>query len=1175
MRIFTSLMILLLSATMLNGQEIMETKKDFYSGFLSPENTKDMPKPMRRNLEYYMQKSYPNEYVSRDSRIKAIRQMDEMLHNEKGQTYILAQQPEWRAIGPFGIGGRVKAIAVHPTTPGTIFLGAAAGGIWKTINYGDHWDPIFDDQNGLSMGALAFDENNPDVMYAGTGEAVRGAGPGTVAGSHIYLGAGMYKTTDGGDSWELIGLTNVGSFSRVHVHPLNSDLIYAGAINTNAGFYVSSDAGETWINTFEKEVCDVTISRQNPEEVIIAVHGEGVYYSDDGGMNFDLRKNGMFLSEPGRISVQAAADDFNIVYALVEDGANASVYKSTIKGGVWTQIFSKGQEFFNDQGFFDNYITVSQHSSDVVLAGGIDVWRTQKGNSTWSNTTLSYSVGSNVHPDQHCAAFDPHNANTVYMGNDGGFYVSVDGGKSWSRKNNNLQISQFYGIEIDISRPKMTYGGTQDNSLLGSFNEDSWDYLYPYGDGFQIVVDYDRPNEVYFETQYGNMGKRDVTKPFNQSGLPFGNGLPSVSVDQGLFDSPIEMDPNDSGILYHGRAALYFSDTRGRSWSEIVGPAEAKIASIGVSNFDQETIYWGDAAGNVFITENYFDSFENISQNGLVNRFLRDIEPSLFDENSVYVCYSGYGSGHVFKSTNKGETWTDIGKSLPDIPCNAIALHPEDENSLCVATDIGIFITYDDGNTWMPLGRGLPRSPVNDIKFHTNRTVLPQLVLRAATHGRSMWEIDIPNEKIVSAEITSPAGGEKVVQNSGLVISFLGIDLPARIEYSPDNGASWSELATGVNSYYYRWIVSKSPSMYARIRVTSEGDAEQTATSRTFSILEVSKGSVLNTSTVQFIPYGIASDGEGTLWVTSFQSNKLFKLDPNDLTVKGSIDAPSDSLFTDLTIDRAKKEIFIHQMGGTDGVSGGTVWVIDYEGNVLRSFASAATFYPIGIELVENELVITDRNGERQMYRVNPQSGKTISNSLNPYNVRYGPRGLCYDGMDYLYQACTDFSSDVLREAQMMKIDKFDLTKEVESVDLQSANGLINCRGIEYDPASEDFWVTTYGGDIYKVAGFNPKVSVDEETSVVSGNIEARVYPNPVREFTTISFKNLNSRATVKIEVLDLMGNKIKDLYNKTIDANVLDYVQFNASDLANGQYYAVFYFNGVKAGVKKIVVIE
>ena len=353
MKITTFLLICFISISSLYAQEIVAPQKNFFSGYLSIEKANEMPKPMRRNLEYYMQKAYPNQYISRDARIKAINEMEEMIHNEKGQAYMLAQQPEWRAIGPYGIGGRVKALVCHPTSPGTLLLGAAAGGIWKTTNYGDTWKPVFDDQNGLSMGALCYDEQNPDIIYAGTGEAVRGAGPGTVAGSHIYLGAGMFKSTDGGETWELIGLSNVGSFSKVYVHPMNSDLIYAGAINSNSGFYVSKDGGETWENTFEKEVTDVTINRANPDEVIIAVHGEGIFYTDNGGQSFQQRNNGMFLTDAGRISVQAAPTDFNIVYALVEEGNNARIYKSEIKAGVWTQIFNYGSDFFNDQGFFN------------------------------------------------------------------------------------------------------------------------------------------------------------------------------------------------------------------------------------------------------------------------------------------------------------------------------------------------------------------------------------------------------------------------------------------------------------------------------------------------------------------------------------------------------------------------------------------------------------------------------------------------------------------------------------------------------------------------------------------------------------------------------------------------------------------------------------------------------
>ncbi len=1166
--LFTFISVTLLSLALQAQSGKDNISKNITTEF-EPSDYKD--NPALRFSEFMRQRAYPYDTIPGGARTKAYRQVEQMMYDKSSSDMIQAQQPEWRPIGPFKVGGRIKTIAPHPATDGVVFCGAAAGGIWKSTDYGNSWNPIFDYENGIAFGSIAIDPNYPDTMYAGTGEAVSSAGNGLGA-TPIYLGAGLFKTTDGGNTWNLIGLRNVGTFSKVYVHPKNSNFIIAGGCYKGQGFYKSNNGGNNWTKTLNKNVTDVTIDPKDENTIFVGVTGEGVYYSSDAGNTWEMRSNG-FDAGIGRVSVQLAPANPSTLYALMDINGYGTIYKTTDSGLNWSRVYQGSSGFFNDQGWYDNYICVDPADENTVLAGGIDIFKTTNGGTSWSNVTYGYS-GGNVHVDQHCAAFDPLSPYIVYAGNDGGMYKSTNTGSTWVEINNNLQVTQFYAMAIDNSKINRNFGGTQDNGTVGNLNPDNWQGLIG-GDGFRVIVDYADPNTFYGESQFGSMVKINLTT---------GNSRSIVSSimasDTGLFDSPFVMDPQNNFVLYHGRHALYGSFDYGSSWVALTSKKTYRFTTIAVSPVDENVIWAGNEVGELYVANDGGErgdaSFEEVSKNGLVNRYLSDIALSYKDAATAYVTFSGYGSPHVFKTTDFGLTWQNIGVTLPDVPCNAIAIYPQNENWIFVGTDVGVFATFDGGANWLPYGRGLPHSPVLDLAFHTNRIVLPTPVLRAATHGRSMWEVDIPSEVITEQAITSPAGGEVYVGTGSAQISWYGFTQPVKVEYSIDDGVTWRTLGENVTGNYLRWSIPNIDALLCRIRVSS---SENTVVSNSFTINTLQKGSVITSNSVKYIPYGIAYDGKNDLWSTDFGGNKLYKLDGNTFNILKFVQLPGDSLFSDLTLDRQSGTLYIHKMNSTSG-DGGKILILDTNGNTLKPpLTSPAKYYPIGLELVDGNLVVADRDGTRQIYVINPETGDIISQTKNPYNRTYGPRGLCYDGKQYLYQVCTNFpGGGSLTEALALKINKNDLGTGIDSMALESTTGgLINARGIDIDPRDNNFWISDYNGNLYKIAGFNTILSsgFSELNLIGSTLLDTKVYPNPMHDFATISFESFIDNANVSVQISDVLGRNLGTYYNGTLNNGESDYFQIKSGRLSSGVYYVSFFVNGKLAELKQLAVTE
>jgi photosystem II stability/assembly factor-like uncharacterized protein len=1133
----------------------------FGGGLSTAQTTMDVPenKPTKRARAYYEQRAYPFDKIPSGAIIKAREEQRQFYTSKKSGARILAQQPAWRQAGPLSVGGRTRSIVHHPTKDGLLYVGAAYGGVWKSADGGGKWEATMDFENSISMGALAIDHNNPDILYAATGEFV--------GGHYVYPGAGIFKSTDAGATWNLIGLTDVGGFSKIYVHPKNSQLIYAGAVFSNAGFYKSTDGGNTWRRTLATgSVSDISINPNDPNDVVIGVNGIGIYRSSDGGETWGEPKE-LPYATLGRVSVQMAPSDPKTVYALIDRGTDAgAVIRSTDNGATWEIVFSDPNIFgSNNQGGYDNMIAVHPTNPKLVIIGGVNLFRSSDGGANWEGI-------NGVHADMHCCVFSPINPSTVYVGCDGGMNRSDDAGASFTPINTGLAVTQFHGnFAMDQTKPKVLYGGTQDNGTLSNSSSRYGELLG--GDGGFTAID-NNPNIIYAETQQGGVMARIDLKNGGQTRI--NNGIPVEDV--GAWAAPLVVDPA-TNTLFSGRSSLYASYNQGTKWDKISPPLKSLISMVAASQVNSDIIYVGSQRGELMVTTQgggqETDAWTMINTNGLPNRYISDIEPSVNDEKVCFVTLSGFNSAHVFKTTDLGKTWKNIGKNLPDIPTNCLTIHPDDENILFVGTDIGVYGTYNGGESWFPLGTGFPNTSVVDIQFYTGNPATPNTVtLRVSTHGRSMWEIDVPNEVITTPEITAPIGGEQFRSGTTRHLSWYGFTPPVKLEYSINNGQNWSLIGDNITGDYLEWAVPTRNTQFARIRVTSLTNPTESVISRTFTIGEIKIGSILTSGTVSHVPYGIAYDGKNALWSTSFYESKLYRINATTLEVEREISLANtdDSLCTDITIDRETSTLYVHKIGFSSAASaGGFIYTMDTNGVITNKFDSPATVYPVGLELVDGNLLVGDRDGKRMLYTIDKVTGKKIREAKNPYQVTFGPRCICYDGKQNLYQTGYGTSQ------YLLKINKDDLTKEVARMELNANGNPINARGVEYDPRDKNFWVAdAFSGIIYKVAGFETVVGVDEPpTNVTVGEaLSASIYPNPTSGAAFISYELNRPASHMKVELTNLLGESLGTLFDNSVSGNdAHGILRLETADLANGVYSVIFTLDGTERIAQKVVI--
>jgi len=1060
---------------------------------------------------------------------------------------VLVDQPTWKILGPRSTAGRIKSIVCDPITTNTLYIGAASGGVWKSADGGLSWQPMMDDANAIAMGALCIAPNNTSTLYAGTGEQVVGA--------NMFLGAGLMRSLDAGITWSVIGLPRVGSFSRVCIHPSTPSTIVAGGMNEQAGVWKSTDEGATWNRLWIGQVFDITLDEVDPNIIIAAVQDSGIIVSFNGGNTWIRSMNGL-NGRVGRASVQQSKTAPSTLFALLEINDLAIIAKSTDKGLTWRVVFQDTQGCFfsgtctpaESQGFYNNVVAINPRDANHVIAGGIDLYMTTDGGTTWRNTTQGYADGDgngNPHVDQHALAFDPIDPNVVYAGNDGGMMRSADRGATWQVINNGLSISQFYAFDVDRKDRARVFGGTQDNGTLGTSGSVEWDSLHG-GDGMTTMLDPSNSNILYGSEPNGDFFKIDLATQLSQrivSGLDLGEDAEWVA--------PLLIDQTISQTLFTGRRRIYRSYNAGNSWEPVSAPFSNTVTALAQSPADDEVFWAGGSYGDVVRSTDYGTTWIPVSAPTLSQLYVSDIACAQRDRSTAWLTYSSYGTAHVWKTTDLGATWKPQWQGMPDIPVNSIVLHPDNDDVAFVGTDIGVFATFNGGQTWEPYGKGLPRSPVLDLRADATFSYL-----RAATHGRSAWEVPLVSVLPTEPAIVTPTGGERFAVLSSIVVQWTGFTGQVDLSLSTDDGFSWQPIAQEPGSAL-RITLPNTPTPYGRVRVQS---ATTNIVSKSFAIVPVERGLVISQKAMSWTPYGLAWDGKDGLWTTDIHSSRLYKLQRDTLTVMKTVQMMNvgDSLFTDLTFDRDSGLIYVHRLDNLDGTST-TVFVLDTNGNVRRSFPSQARRYGTGLELMGPDLIGVERDGQQRTVAMDPITGALRSSTSNPFRSQFGPRCFAADGLGNIIQVCTGFppGGGKLSNVIAAEIPRSNLGLISDQLILEYRDGLINARGIEIDQRDQTMWVSDIDGVIWKIAGMNvvpPTTSVSDNAKQ-STEALVTIAPHPVRTFALITLLATDHDRTMNIRICDVAGRTVHTIPPTSQTSGEPLTVRLHAGTLLPGMY--------------------
>jgi photosystem II stability/assembly factor-like uncharacterized protein len=708
-------------------------------------NTAPLEKPAARKLWNHDRVTFPGGSIPVGARVRAWSEAQDRMQlfapTGKGQSF---QSYEWSSVGPFNVGGRIVTLAVNPKNPHTIFIGAAGGGIWRTHDEGRSWHCVSDELPTQAMGAIVIDPVDTNIVYAGTGEASYAL--------NTFDGGGMFKSTDGGSTWFEIGAGTLPPYGRASfmvINPMNTSIVYAAIPDgfrdpQDFGIWRSTDAGDTWSHILDGRMNDIVINVQNPDilyTVSSAVSQQrtaaryGVFKTTDGGDTWSkLELPGINDTLMGRTSVGICDAAPDVVYLGVSalSGSDRTpllgVYKTEDGGENWRKL-TVPFDYMISQGWFDNVMGVHPENPDIVYAGGVKLIYSTDGGESWTRVP-DQGYGGIVHVDQHAIGFNRDNPSTVYLGNDGGFYVGMNDGKDWEKRDYGMAITQFIGGAMHPSTNAVLFGGTQDNGTLLSRSGPDFD-LVLYGDGGNGAIDPRRPHVMYTTRETLKFYRSD---DFGATWTRSQNGL---GMDRSLFYIDYAMDPSNPDVLYLGTSNMYKSTNGATTWSRVAtcllgsGNVCYFISSVFVAPYDGNIVMAGSNAGGITISTDAGVNWNRVPDGILPFGYCSSVRS--FEADVFYATYSRYGVPKVWRSTDGGVSWEDINGNLPDVPVNDIIVL---DGKLIIGSEVGAFISDDDGLTWQRFGSGMPSVAVFKLRYNERTGTL-----RAITHGRGLFDL--------------------------------------------------------------------------------------------------------------------------------------------------------------------------------------------------------------------------------------------------------------------------------------------------------------------------------------------------------------------------------------------------------------------------------------------------
>ncbi len=707
----------------------------------------------------------------------------------EAQTGELFKDLEFRYIGP-SRGGRVTTVTGHKADPGTFYMGATGGGVWKTTDYGVSWENISDGyfETG-SIGSIDVADADPDIVYVGTGsDGIR---------SNVIIGRGMYKSTDGGESWQHIGLREAGQIGSVVVHPTNPQVVYAAALgnpfgpNPQRGVFKSVDGGKSWEHVLfvsdRTGAVDIELAPDNPAVVYAALwHAErkpwtiisgddgsenGVYVSRDAGKTWSRSTEGLPQGLIGKIDFAVSPADPSRVYALVETvPEEEGLYRSNDNGATWHVVSTEG--YLMTRPFYYTNVDADPADADIVWVNNLALWRSVNGGKEWSR------VGT-PHGDNHDMWINPDDSRIIVQSNDGGANVTRDGGRTWSTQHNQ-PTAELYQVDVDERFPYWAYAGQQDNTTVAvpSLPPDSrpggptayWEAIGGCETGPSVPSPVDAT--IVYSNCKGRFSRYNRATGQEQSYYVGGINMYGVNPRELPYRFqrvvPIEISPHDANVIYHGSQYVHRTTDEGRTWETISGDLtafrpERQVISGGpitrditgeehystlyvieVSPVEANVIWTGANDGPVHVTQDGGETWTEVTPPGMPPEGrIQTIDPSPHAAGKAYIAGYRYLLGdfrpYIYRTTDFGTTWTlltDGYNGIPEeFPTRVIREDPGREGLLYAGTEFGLFVSLDDGITWEGFQQGLPVTPVTDLKVHRGDLVV-------STMGRGFWILD-------------------------------------------------------------------------------------------------------------------------------------------------------------------------------------------------------------------------------------------------------------------------------------------------------------------------------------------------------------------------------------------------------------------------------------------------